>query len=420
MLYFKSDSKRETLSEQDIINGIDTALNKIGKREKILAVPPDITRIHSRAGVITRYIWKKYKNRLKDILPATGTHAPLNRNDIKEMFGDIPLSLFREHDWIKDTVNTGNVSANFVVTVTGGVTEMSWPCEVNRLIIEGGYDLILSIGQVVPHEVTGMSNYNKNILIGTGGKGGIDRSHYIGALHGIEKTMGEIDTPVRKILNRAHYLFLREIPIVYILTVIARDVSGNLGVRGLYIGDDEECFRMAAELSREVNISNLDHQLTKVVVYLNPVEYRSTWLGNKAIYRTRIALAPEAQLIVIAPGIERFGEISLSDKLIRKYGYCGRENIKRFVKEDENLASNLGVAAHLIHSSTEGRFSVVLCAGNLTKAEVQRVGYSYADCSAMMKYYNPEKLAPGFNTMDNGDVIYYIDNPALGLWKCEK
>lgn len=91
--------------------------------------------------------------------------------------------------------------------------------------------------------------------------------------------------------------------------------------RGVFIGDDEECFLKAAELSLEVNFELLDAPLDKVVVYLDPEEFKSTWLGNKSIYRTRMAIADDGELIVLAPGVARFGEDKRIDELIRKYGY---------------------------------------------------------------------------------------------------
>jgi len=159
------------------------------------------------------------------------------------------------------------------------------------LLAHGGHDLILSIGQVVPHEVIGMANYNKNLFVGTGGTEGIHKSHFLGAVYGMEKLMGQADNPVRRLLNYASDHFIKHLPVVYVLTVIGRDGSGRLVMRGLFIGDDEEVFLKAAALSAKVNFDILDEPLRKVVVFLDPAEFKSTWLGNKSIYRTRMAIA---------------------------------------------------------------------------------------------------------------------------------
>ncbi|MEN6601454.1 MAG: D-mannonate epimerase, partial [Bryobacteraceae bacterium] len=279
----------------------------------------------------------------------------------------------------------------------------------------GGFDLILSIGQVVPHEVIGMANYNKNVFVGTGGVDGINRSHYLGAVVGLERIIGRADTAVRRVLNYASDHFAKQLPIVYVQTVVDKDANGKLVVRGMFVGDDVECFHKAAELSLQVNFQMLDREIRKCIVYLDPSEFKSTWLGNKAIYRTRMALAGNADLIVLAPGVKEFGEDPTIDKLIRKYGYINTPPVLRAVKEDADLAASLGVAAHLIHGSSENRFKITYCPGHLTREEIESVNFSYAPLDDMMKRYDPAKLTDGFNMVD-GEEIFYVSNPALGLW----
>jgi nickel-dependent lactate racemase len=282
--------------------------------------------------------------------------------------------------------------------------------------VEGGYDLILSIGQVVPHEVIGMANYNKNIFVGTGGPEGINKSHFLGAAYGMEKLMGRADNPVRRVLNYASEHFGSELPVIYVLTVVSRGEQGDLKVRGLYIGDDLECFTLASRLSLKVNFEMLDEPLEKVVVWLDPEEFKSTWLGNKSIYRTRMALADRGELIVLAPGVKEFGEDRAIDALIRKYGYRTTPEILGFVEKNEDLKANLGAAAHLIHGSPENRFRVTYCPGHLGREEIEGVGFSHGDLGEMMKKFDPAKLKDGFNSLPGGEKIFYISNPALGLW----
>jgi nickel-dependent lactate racemase len=291
-----------------------------------------------------------------------------------------------------------------------------WPAQVNKLLVDGGHDLILSIGQVVPHEVIGMANYNKNIFVGTGGSEGINKSHFLGAAYGMERIMGRAVNPVREVMNYASDQFAQDLPIVYVQTVVGKNDQGKLVVRGLYIGDDMECFQMAAELSLKVNFEMLDQPLKKVVVYLDPSEFKSTWLGNKSIYRTRMALDDGGELIVLAPGLQEFGEDKEIDKLIRKYGYLTTPEILDLTEKNDDLKNNLSATAHLIHGSSENRFSITYCPGQLTKEEIESVNYQYADLDEMRKKYNPEELKDGFNTMPDGEEIFYISNPALGLW----
>jgi nickel-dependent lactate racemase len=394
---------------------LDEALAKLGPKNRVIAVPPDQSRSSSRAGDLTRFAWEHYRDRLKTILPALGTHAAMQPNQIARMFGEVPLQLFRAHNWRTDVETLGEVPAEFIREQSEGALSYSWPAQVNRLITRGGYDLILSIGQVVPHEVIGMANYNKNILIGTGGRDGINRSHYLGAVYGMERIMGRAENPVRNVVNYAADHFLHHLPIVYVLTVVSRTMSGSLAVRGLFIGDDLECFERAAELSLQVNFEILDEPITKAIVYLDPHEFQSTWLGNKAIYRTRMALADGAELLILAPGVKTFGEDIAIDALIRKYGYRGTPATLEAVEKNSDLARELSAAAHLIHGSSEGRFNITWCPGSLRRDEVEGVGFAFGDLNTMSAHYDLKNLKAGYNRVD-GEDIFYIREPGLGLW----
>jgi nickel-dependent lactate racemase len=416
MIYYKSGSENTVIGTGDLMEGLYSALEKLGPRKKVLVVPPDFTRLHSRAGDLTILIYNYYKEALKDILPALGTHSPMSDLQLDEMFKGVPKKLFRVHDWRKDVVTAGTVPAEFVSKITDGALEYSWPAQLNKLVFNGRHDLILSVGQVVPHEVIGMASYNKNLLIGTGGAEAINKSHFIGAVYGMERIMGKASNPVRSLLNYASANFTTHLPVVYVHTVIGYDDNGKLVIRGLFIGDDEEGFRLAAELSVKVNFSILEKPLNKVVVYLDPTEYKSTWLGNKSIYRTRMAMAENGELVVLAPGLKEFGEDKEIDRLIRQYGYRGTPATIKSVTENEELRDNLSAAAHLIHSSSEGRFSITYCPGKLTQQEIESVNFRYHDLSEMMNKYNPGKLKDGFNETEDGEEIFFISNPALGLW----
>lgn len=417
-LFFAAGSATTEMSPSDVRAGLFSALDKLGKRKKVLAVPPDFTRMHSQSGVLTEMAWDYYGENLVDVLPALGTHKGMTDEEISIMFGKTPRDLFRVHDWRNDIVTLGEVPSEFMYEVSEGKLDYTWPAQVNKLLRDGGHDLILSIGQVVPHEVVGMANYNKNIFVGTGGSMGIHRSHFLGAVYGMERMMGRADTPVRRVLNYASDHFAQNLPIVYVQTVVSKNDAGELVIRGMYIGDDIECFELAAELSLKVNFKMMDREIKKAVVFLDPHEFRSTWLGNKSVYRTRMALADNAELIVLAPGVHEFGEDAAIDKLIRKYGYCGTPKTLEAVKEDPQLAGNLSAAAHLIHGSSEGRFTIRYCPGHLTREEIESVHYEYGDLAEALKKYNPETLQDGWNTVD-GEEIFYISNPGLGLWAYE-
>ena len=419
MIYFERGSENDDLGLVGLEEGLVTTLDKLDIKGRVLAIPPDFTRMHSFAGPLVQLTEKYYGNQLTDVLPALGTHAPMSAREIDEMFRGVPADKFTVHNWREDIVTLGEVPGRYLADISGGRVSYAWPAQVNRLLADGEYDLILSVGQVVPHEVIGMANYNKNIFVGTGGPEGINKSHFLGAVYGMEKIMGRSDTPVRKVLNYASREFAADLPIVYVQTVVSPDTDRNLKIRGLYIGDDEECFEKASELSLKVNFEMLDKPLDKVVVYLDPDEFKSTWLGNKSIYRSRMALADEGELIVLGPGVKEFGEDKAIDGLIRKYGYRTSPEILDFVESNADLMNNLSAAAHLIHGSSENRFRITYCPGHLSRKEIDSVGFRYAELDKMMRKYNPQELTDGYNTMPDGEEVFFISNPALGLWAYE-
>ena len=388
--------------------------------KKVLILPPDFTRMYSGAGKITEIYYELLKDTCQvDIMPALGTHAPMTEEEWKAFFGSIPFDKMIVHNWRTDVVKVGEVPASFVSEVSEGLVNNSIDVEVNRRLVDPSYDLILSVGQVVPHEVVGMANYGKNLFVGCGGSSMINSSHMLGAFYGMERIMGKDFSPVRRVFDYAEQNFLAHIPLVYVLTTTTNK-GDEVTIHGLYIGRERSNFEAAVKKSQEINLTHMAKRLQKVVVFLDPREFKSTWLGNKSIYRTRMAIADGGELIVLAPAVGRFGEDDENDRLIRKYGYVGRENVLKLVEapENEDLRQNLSVAAHLIHGSSDGRFSITYCAGKLTEEEVRGAAFNYAPYEEMVKKYDPAKLTDGFNTVD-GEEIFYISNPALGLWVCD-
>ena len=385
----------------------------------VLIIPPDFTRFHSNAGFITNVYYHALTDMgcQVDILPALGTHVPVTEEEARIMFGDVPFDRFLCHNWRTDVMKLGEVPAAFLEEITEGLWREPVSAEINRLVMDEKYDLILSPGQVVPHEVIGMANHAKNLFVGVGGSDMINKSHMIGAVYGMERMMGKDHTPVRKIFDYGMEHFLKDRPILFILTVCTAP-GGKIRTHGLFIGEDRKCLEAAIALAQEKNIDFVDTGIKKCVVYLTPDEFKSTWLGNKSVYRTRMAIADGGELLVLAPGIERFGEDPMVDKLIRKYGYKGRLNtLEQFEKpENQDLRDNMGAAAHLIHGSSDGRFSITYAVKNITREEIEGVGFGYADYDEMAKRYDPAKLQYGYNTLPDGEEIYFIPNPALGLW----
>jgi nickel-dependent lactate racemase len=420
-----TDEKREALAQA--LKGINRPLRKV------LVLPPDHTRLNSDAGELTQLLYELLSPIAEvDIMPALGTHSPMTEAQLRMMFGDsIPLTRFKVHDWRNGVRHVGDVPGELIREWSEGLVDYDVRVEVNNLLF-AGYDLILSVGQIVPHEVVGMANYTKNIVVGAGGSDMINKSHFLGAAYGMERMMGRIDTPVRRLFNYAMEHFLSDLPIQFVLTVMEKDKAGNgMIMRGLYVGDDMETFTLGSRLSQKVNLDQLDQPLKKVVVYLDPHEFKSTWLGNKAVYRTRMVMADGGELIILAPGLKEFGEDAEIDRLIRKYGYQGTPKTLDAVKANAELRNNLSAAAHLIHGSSEGRFRITYCPGpQMSHEAIRSVGFEAGDLNAMLKRYNLDQLAmrkrydlhtrdelkDGINRLPDGEEVFYISNPALGLW----
>ena len=406
------------LSANELKAALEQSVKLLKTRlKKVLLLPPDFTRLHSGAGKITSIYYQMLKDACKvDIMPALGTHEPMGARECEEMFGpEIPYECFIAHNWRNDVVRIGEVPAGFVSRVSEGLADEPVSVEVNRRLLDKSYDLIISVGQVVPHEVIGMANYNKNIFVGCGGSEMINKSHMLGAFYGMERIMGRDHSPVRKVFDYAEEKFLKHVPLMYVLTVTTVK-EGNIIIHGLFIGRERKVFEEAVKLSREKNLTFVDRPLKKVVVFLDEKEFKSTWLGNKAIYRTRMAIADGGELIVLAPGVKKFGEDEVNDILIRKYGYVGRKRVLELCRENEDLRNNLSVAAHLIHGSSDGRFSITYAVEKLTKEKIEKANFKYAPFGEMSSAYNPAELKDGFNTLANGEEIFFISNPAIGLW----
>ena len=414
-MYYKSANG---LTDDSIRQALAESLEGKTPR-KVLLLPPDFTRMYSGAGKITAFYYEMLKDTCDvDVMPALGTHVPMTEEECRTFFlGVVPYEKLIVHKWREDVVKIGEVPAEFVSEVSEGLVNEKIDVEVNKRIVSGEYDLIISAGQVVPHEVVGMANYSKNIFVGCGGSSMINSSHMLGAFYGMERIMGKDFSPVRKVFDYAEEHFLADVPLMYVLTCTT-NTGDRTNIHGLYIGRERANFEMAVEQSQKINLIHVTEPFKKVVVYLDPREFKSTWLGNKSIYRTRMVIADDGELIVLAPAVAHFGEDKENDRLIRKYGYCGRETILKLVNENDDLKENLSVAAHLIHGSSDGRFNITYCTKLLTEEEVRGAGFNYVPYDEAAAKYDPAVLKDGYNTVD-GEQIFYISNPALGLWTRE-
>jgi hypothetical protein len=418
---FSEGAPDTTLTDQTLCQGLTEALAALEPRRRVLVLPAVGDTYQHSTALLLKSAVQYYGNRLAAIIPALGNRPPLGQTELATHYPGVSQGLFRSHDWYHDVTELGRVPADFVHQVSAGLCSFDWPVQVNRLITEGGFDLILSIGQVAPHEIFGFADYSSNIFIGTGGKDSIDQSYWLAAAYGIERILGKMDNPVRAVLDYAQERIAGQIPILYALTVAGGtilpsdpDQEPTTAVRGFYAGTGRSTFAAACALSASVNIARPGQAVRKVVVWLDPQTYRSTWWANNALYRTRLAIADGGELLILAPGLEAFGVDPATDATIRDYGYCGTARIRELVESGE-LAGDLAGAAHLAQGSSDDRFTIRYAPGHLSRAEVEDVGYQWADLASMMDRYNPAALTEGWNNL-GGEHVFFIKNPSLGIW----
>ncbi len=384
---------------------------------RVLLLPPDLTRAHSGAGWITEAIYKKLpKTCDTHVIPTLGQHRPHTREENAWMFGSIPNDRIHPHDWRHGVSRVGVIPASVVREQTQGKVDWEIPVDLNTMLVKEKWDLIINVGHVVPHEVLGFANHNKNYFIGLGGKDTICASHLAAATWGIENNLAQLITPLRACYNWAENEFLGRLPDVFLQVVLKRVQTNHLVHSGVFVGDDLETYLQAACLSRQQNVTVFDEPVKKIVAVMQADEFRSTWVANKAVYRTRLALADGGELLIIAPGLERFGEQDDVDLLIRKYGYCGTPQAAALYKENADLQDLAHATAHLMHGSSEGRFTIRYAPGHLSKADIEQVKFAHADLGETLKRYAPEKMAEGWNTMVDGERVYFISTPSAGLW----
>lgn len=384
---------------------------------RVLLLPPDITRAHSGVGRLTEIIYQELAGEADvHVIPTLGQHVPHTADENRRMFGSIPNERIHAHDWRDGCVHVGEVPAEFVKQACNGVAYWPIPIWLNRSLMTEPWDLIVNLGHVVPHEVLGFANHNKNYFIGLGGKDTICASHMLAATCGIENNLGTLVTPTRACFNKAEHDYLASLPDCYVQVVMARNARDELVHTGVFVGDDLETYLQAARLSRTQNITVFDEPVDRIVCVMQEDEFVSTWVANKAIYRTRMALADGGALTIIAPGLKRFGEQPEVDAFIRKYGYCGTPRVTEGYRTNSDMQDLGHATAHLIHGSSEGRFEIVYAPGHLSQADVEGVNFSYADLGETLNRYRPERLTPGWHTLGDGERFFFIPTPSAGLW----
>ena len=354
-----------------------------------------------------------------DALVAQGTHPPMSQAQKLAKIGvGIGATSFAgqlfDHRWNEpeELTTLGELSADTVRELTGGLIEHAVSVSINKLLAPGVYDVVVVFGATVPHEVAGFAGGAKYFFPGVAGPELTHTTHWLGALAGIENIIGEVETPTRKLIEAAADLITAHV--ISLNSVVSRDANGELVTYALFTGDFREAFRRAAEVSRQVHIRYTGRKYQTVVALLDP-HYDEMWVGGKASYKLGAIIEDGGELIVYAPHLTKISETH--GALIEKYGYAPLEVVRDMLGASAELRENLCIAAHLVHVAYAGRtdehgrvvprYQITMATG-LDEETCRRVNLGYLDYRTL----DLEALNSQADTLivkDAGRDLYKVD-----------
>lgn len=343
-----------------------------------------------------------------DTLIALGTHPPLTVTEIENLLGIPDMEDYQEksgsriwnHDWKneKNLARIGIIEPDEVTVLTDGLLGNPIPVEINKLI--ESYEQLIICGPVFPHEVAGFSGGNKYLFPGIAGEKIIHMTHWLGALSTSLETIGKLDTPVRRIINRAS-VFIK-VPVKHMAFCIKDDA-----VFGLYIGDMDETWGEAAKLSARLNVIQVP-QKYQSVLSIPSKKYNELWTAAKAMYKLEPIVADGGEVIIYAPHLE---EISLTHgTYIRKLGY----HVRDYFTKQWDIYRNFpwAVLAHSTHLKGSGiyengiespRINVRLATG-IPRDLCEEINLDYVDPNSIHfdEWGGKEKLI----VRNAGEILY--------------
>ncbi|MEP6946356.1 MAG: lactate racemase domain-containing protein [Acidobacteriota bacterium] len=358
-VFGKGDSQSK-LSLRDLRGIVEAALSEIPKGARVLAIIPDKTRddiTHLLIPLVAKALMTKEVADF-DALVAQGTHGSMTHEEkclkVGGTHGSLPsgLSHIYDHRWDHpdDLVIVGTLTAERVEELTDGLLKTEIPLSINFRLAKGVYDVVLIIGGTVPHEVVGFAGGAKYFFPGVSGPELTHATHWLGALVTIEKTIGRIETPTRRLIE-ASADFITP-PIISFTSVSTRSEHNELRTHALFAGDYRAAFRKAAEVSKSVHIKYVTKKYARVVAMLDD-HYEDLWVGGKASYKLGGILENGGELVIYAPHLRSISETH--GELIARFGYAPLEVILEQLAESVELQNNLCVAAHLTHVSYGSR-----------------------------------------------------------------
>ncbi|HEY8412429.1 MAG TPA: lactate racemase domain-containing protein [Pyrinomonadaceae bacterium] len=380
---------------------IHQALDVVQPGEHVLAIIPDKTRddnTHLLFPVAAEFLARRGVASF-DALVAQGTHPPMSESQKRAKIGaaDFAGHLY-DHRWDEpdELITLGELNAETVRQLTGGLIDRAVPVSINKLLAPGIYDTVLVFGATVPHEVAGFAGGAKYFFPGVAGPELTHTTHWLGALAGIENIIGQVDTPTRSLIEAAADLIPARI--ISLNTVVSREGDGELMTYALFTGDIREAFRRAAAVSREVHIRYTGRKYKRVIALLDP-HYDELWVGGKASYKLGAIIEEGGELIVYAPHLTKLSETH--GALIEKYGYAPLESVRDMLGVSEELRENLCIAAHLAHVAYAGRLDEhgkvvpryrITMASGLDEETCRRVNLGYIDYRTFVYRADPDTL----------------------------
>jgi lactate racemase len=381
------------LSPAELRAIVEQALLTVGPGARVLAIVPDKTRDDNTdllfpfaADILAARGAEKF-----DALVAQGTHMPMTEEEKRAKLGlgagaSLPLlgQIF-DHQWNRpeELVDLGELSAERVGELTGGLINEAVRVNLNRLLAPGVYDTVLIFGATVPHEVAGFAGGAKYFFPGVAGPNLTHATHWLGALASIENIIGRVETPTRHMIEAAADLVPARV--ISINSVVTRTEDERLRTHALFCGDFRQAFRRAADVSRQVHIKYTGRKYQRVVALLDE-HYDELWVGGKASYKLGGIIEEGGELVIYAPHLRAISETH--GLLIEKYGYAPIDRVREMVALSTELRSNLAVAAHLAHVSYAGsrdatgrvvpRYNITM-ASALDEATCRRVNLGFLD-----------------------------------------
>jgi nickel-dependent lactate racemase len=402
-------SPSSSLTADDLAGVVDESLAHVPRGSRALAIIPDKTRDDN-----TRLLFPLIAERLAskdvgiDALVAQGTHAPMALADKLAKIGvssldEIPnLGTIHDHHWDDpDSLSRiGELSADEVETITGGLFKEAIELKVNSLVASDAYDTILILGATTPHEVAGFSAGAKYFFPGVSGPELTHKTHWLAALATIEKTIGRIETPTRLLMEAAADRIDKGV--IAFTSVVSRSDVDDLRTFALFAGDFRWSIRQAAVISQQVHIRYTGRRYARVVAILDE-HYDDLWVGGKASYRLGAVIDDGGELIIYAPHLRCVSDTHGAD--IEKFGgYAPLENVKDLVARSGELQANLCVAAHLAHVSYAGREDAdgkfvfkyrIKLASQVDAETCRRVNLEYLDPAS----FDPAEFAGDLDTL---------------------